>query len=102
MADRETLMTEFEPERDTDAPRTNLKTDVPSSYVPKRRASRLRRWGTGVVVAAGILSVMYGITIYRADTQDEQRQTQLQRDMAPSAAPGRGGAATSPAPQSGG
>jgi hypothetical protein len=68
------------------------------------RASPLRKWAVTGVIVAVLLAVMYGITAHRVEVKDEQRQSEMSREAAPSAqtppseAGGRGTANAPPAP----
>jgi len=76
----------------------------PDPLLSEGRAGATRKWAVTGVIVAVVLAVMYGITAHRVEVKDEQRQTEMQRDAAPSAqtapgeAGGRGTANAPPAP----
>jgi len=63
--------------------RRNAIADPKSS--PARPASGPRRWIITFAICAALLGVMYGVTAHRAEVQDEQRHSEMQRDAVPPA-----------------
>jgi len=56
--------------------------------IPAQPARGPRRWTITLAIAAALLGVMYGVTAHRAEVQDEQRHSEMQRDAAPAVQPG--------------
>ena len=55
----------------------------PDPMLSEGRASSGRKWAVTAVIIAVILAVMYGVTTHRADVQDQQRQSEMQKSQAP-------------------
>jgi hypothetical protein len=73
----------------------------PDPMLNEGPASKTRTLAVTAVIAAVLLAVMYGVTAYRVEVKDEQRQSHMQREPNPaSAEPLPGGRTTAGAPTS--
>jgi len=73
----------------------------PDPALKEGPASSSRKWAVSLIIAAVLLAVMYGITTHRADTQDEQRHSEVQTSQPNTTTPGQalpGGRTTGNAP----